>query len=429
VRVVWVVAAVGLGCGRWRFDPVRGGDAPGGDASGEGDTSGPALRCGTIEILADDFQSTTKAPAWNTYAYNGTSLAQGGGELVATMVPTGGAGAYAGYSSYHTMDLRDARFYVHVTQVLSTATRGVTRFQATPDINNNITILEAAGVLYALTNTAGTVVNVGSTPYDATADAWWQLREAQGTVYFETSPDGQTFTAFANTPTPAFAASARIDLSAGTDRPETNPGASHFASLNGGTPAGQWCPASMLADNFNSGVFAPEWGNSYSPNGSTYTESSGSVTFGLPGSAVVETALASAMAYDLSESAIITQIQTVPAVNTCNAFLRASTTSNDFIMFTANLTSLTCLHGAGGSQQQVCQVPFDPVAHKLWRLRGTGGTVYWETSPDGTTWTTQYSEPAAIALDALGIGVGARENAVVGSAQVAVFDTFNQLPP
>jgi len=420
VRLAWVVAVVGLGCGRLRFDPVSGGgDAP----------SAPALRCGTIELLADDFQSSTKSPAWNPYTYNGTSVAQGGGELVATIVPTGGAGAYAGYGSYYRMDLRDARLYVHVTQVLSPATRGVTRFQATPDVNNNITILEAAGVLYALIGTGGTQVTIGSIPYDATDDAWWQLREDQGTVYFETSPDGQTFTAFASAATPAFAASARIDLSAGTDRPETNPGAAHFASLNGGTPSGQWCPATMLADDFNSGVIGLECGNSYMSNGATYNETGGSVTFGVPGTLVIETALVSAMAYDLSESAIVTQIQTVPVASSCNGFMRANTPSNDYMVFAANIASLTCLRGIAGSSQQVCQVPFDATAHKLWRLRGASGTAYWETSPDGSTWTTQYSEPSAFPLGAVGIGVGARENGTVGSVQTAVFDTFNQLPP
>ena len=42
-------------------------------------------------------------------------------------------------------------------------------------------------------------------------------------------------------------------------------------------------------------------------------------------------------------------------------------------------------------------IPFDPVAHRWWRIRegtgagagGTSGNLYWDTSPDGVTWTNR----------------------------------------
>lgn len=36
-------------------------------------------------------------------------------------------------------------------------------------------------------------------------------------------------------------------------------------------------------------------------------------------------------------------------------------------------------------------VAYDAVAHRWWRVRESGGTIFWETSPDGAAWTTQVS--------------------------------------
>jgi hypothetical protein len=41
--------------------------------------------------------------------------------------------------------------------------------------------------------------------------------------------------------------------------------------------------------------------------------------------------------------------------------------------------------------------PYDPVNHAWWRIRESGGTVYFETAPDGLTWTTFYSRTFTVA--------------------------------
>ena len=37
--------------------------------------------------------------------------------------------------------------------------------------------------------------------------------------------------------------------------------------------------------------------------------------------------------------------------------------------------------------------PYDAVAHAYWRLSESGGMLSWDTSPDGTIWTSLRSEP------------------------------------
>lgn len=50
----------------------------------------------------------------------------------------------------------------------------------------------------------------------------------------------------------------------------------------------------------------------------------------------------------------------------------------------------------GGTAQMI---DYDPVAHRCWRIRETGGTIYFETSPDAVTWTARHSQPVSWSTD------------------------------
>jgi len=45
------------------------------------------------------------------------------------------------------------------------------------------------------------------------------------------------------------------------------------------------------------------------------------------------------------------------------------------------------------------KVPYDPIAHAWLRLRESNGTTYWDTSPDGATWTTRKTAPTPSWVD------------------------------
>lgn len=47
--------------------------------------------------------------------------------------------------------------------------------------------------------------------------------------------------------------------------------------------------------------------------------------------------------------------------------------------------------------------PYSPITHAWWRIREASGTVYWETSADGLTWTTGASAAPGFAVTALAI--------------------------
>jgi hypothetical protein len=70
---------------------------------------------------------------------------------------------------------------------------------------------------------AGVETDVYSEPYDATAHRWCRIREDQGTVYWEASPDGVNWTFLGSTLSTFDTTNSTIKIGAGNDRGETIP--------------------------------------------------------------------------------------------------------------------------------------------------------------------------------------------------------------
>jgi hypothetical protein len=57
------------------------------------------------------------------------------------------------------------------------------------DPSNYLAISYSEGTFYMLYSLAGSVSVLGTPTYSATSHAWWRLREASGTIFWETAPD------------------------------------------------------------------------------------------------------------------------------------------------------------------------------------------------------------------------------------------------
>lgn len=138
--------------------------------------------------------------------------------------------------------------------------------------------------------------------------------------------------------------------------------------------------------------------------------------------------------YDLTASSIVVQL--VQATNAGNggtqlvfnvSTSQAANTSNS-IGFYLNNGTLYYMN-AGGSFASVGTTTYSSTTHKWLRVRESGGTVYWDTSADGVSWTNRASS-ASPAITVTTVYV----NFVVGyfgtepSPGSALFDNFN-LPP
>jgi hypothetical protein len=429
VRRALVVVGLVAACGRIGF-PDRSGDAGAGDTADTGDAGGSTL-CGTTLVLADAFSGTTPGPQWYPFSHGGVTPAQGSGELVITLPATTAAGSnYGGYDSARRFDLRGSRTFVEVNQTVSAAGHAQTDFSADGPKGESLSVSEEAGMLYATFYNGMSTTTLGSMPYDPVAHHWWQMRESQGTVYFETSPDGVTFTPFAMTPTPAFAPFVDVLMDSGTYQAETSTGVGRFANLNGGTPSASWCKASSLRDDFNAGAIGDQWAGSFMMGGCTLSEAGGNAQAALVAGGAQECSLVSASAYDLTGDAMFTSLATPPSANgQVYSYLRASAPNGDNVEVTLIGTTLACGTNTGTSFTMTCTVAYDAVAHKFWQLAESGGMLSFQTSPDGSTWTTLVSQPPPFTLVGVNVAIGAGTNAAVAAPGTAAFSTFDQLPP
>ncbi len=96
--------------------------------------------------------------------------------------------------------------------------------------------------------------------------------------------------------------------------------------------------------------------------------------------------------------------------------------------FTVSGGTLELHIGTGGNPVDTT-LPYSSTAHRWWRMREAGGTLYLETAPQGTVWTERLSAPSPTYLSdvVVGIGVtGADIQPIVGTTEL---DNLNVPPP
>lgn len=185
---------------------------------------------------------------------------------------------------------------------------------------------------------------------------------------------------------------------------------------------------SSLVDNFNDGTIGPDWGNSY---GGTY-ESGGTAhvpcTTGFAG-------LQTAYAWTFAGASFFVQVPAVPAASTateayCGVLVNGDA-SGTRIGFTIKAVGnlLRMQSDSGYFDAGAVEITYDPVNHAFLRLREDGTNVYWDTSPDGSTWTNRrtLASPAwvATAIDVCALDLSAHRDA--GTNDEAQYDLFNTL--
>jgi hypothetical protein len=146
------------------------------------------------------------------------------------------SGDYANYESVAYYDLTDSEVSVEVVRTLRPAVNTVNWLIAKVDNLNNISNrIEAEEVLCTWT-VAGSLSILRRLPYDPARHRWLRIRSVADTLYWEGSPDRETWTTF-HTATRPFAITAmRLQFGAGTHAPVPAPGMAVFDNFN--TPDG-----------------------------------------------------------------------------------------------------------------------------------------------------------------------------------------------
>lgn len=120
----------------------------------------------------------------------------------------------------------------------------------------------------------------------------------------------------------------------------------------------------------------------------------------------------------------VVQTATTPA----ETYLIIGSDPNTFYGITRTGSFLVFSGKGFGSTQQYASVTYNAVNHLYWRLRFSAGTMYAETSPDGTTWNLLGSAANAAALFApnrVRVSLESGIYSSVASPGTAIFDDFS----
>jgi hypothetical protein len=405
-------------------------DAPASpDAPGE-----PAPRCGGARLLWDDFSAAERGPDWGwSQEVGGATLSQAGGAAVVDL--PSGVTARAYYQSHRTYDLRDDELSIRVLQVAGGAAETFLRAHGVDNRRADLGVRQGNLELKYRAG-PGPLQTIAIVPYDATAHAHWRIREGEGTVFWETSPDGATWQTHAEREAGAFVGAVRLTFGADSLGALAAPTQARFDDLNGGAPkGGGWCGASSFQDDFEGEDDDHRWSLSF--QSCTRERIGGRARFTLREDGSAYCAYMTAPMHDLRGDQVVVE---VPAIGLATAtgvqaYLRLQRDEPDRggIRMMLENGGLYFQFEVDGEVTTVGDVPWDAAAHRWWRIRGTeqGGqpAVVWETAPDGIAWVERAVRVApGVRLDALHVLVGAGTYLAVPDAGWVEFDHYN-LPP
>ncbi|WP_246357221.1 vanadium-dependent haloperoxidase [Pyxidicoccus fallax] len=177
-----------------------------------------------IDNFNDNFIDTTK---WSTYGIGVAEVNQ----RVEIRPEANVAQSYEGYQSAVPYDLSNSAAQVEVVQTLRALPGAFVFFEVGPDDNNRV-IFNLSEELHCVQAVSGNFTTLLSIPYDPLLHRWLRFRDSEGTVYWETSPDGAHWTVQAQNDRAIDVFSARIGFGTGLQQAVPSPGVAIFDSLN-----------------------------------------------------------------------------------------------------------------------------------------------------------------------------------------------------
>lgn len=185
----------------------------------------------------------------------------------------------------------------------------------------------------------------------------------------------------------------------------------------------------MLQDTFDDGVRDPVlWSGSYG----NVTETGGRARVPCT---TDYSAYASAAAYTLAGAQVACRVYPPvaggAAVEALAEVLVLSSTGGTDAGFSLNVVTglLKLISRTGYADPDEVALPYSSSTHAWVRLRETAGTLSWDTSADGTAWTTRRTAPSPTWVGDTNLGVVLAGHRDSGTGDVSEFDSFNIVRP
>jgi hypothetical protein len=280
----------------------------------------------------------------------------------------------------------------------------------------------------AAVNGGGTEQVVASAPYDDT-HRFWQFREACGVLFWETSADGSVWTALHQVASATLfdMAYARVRLGADSATGAATGTTGRFDDLNG-EPEVAACPMRDFVDDFGDGSFAGVWSRN-DETGCTATEPGGVLLMQMQTAVNSRCRLTTSEGFDMREDAVTVQVVQHPSGGTpANCWLVAQPEPGRGYIIGYETGTLFMGRLQNEAYINISSRGFVENEMAWWRLREAGGTTFFETAPDGVTWTERASTANLYDMSEIAVSIGSLVEAPIGTGFDVRFDNLNTLP-
>jgi hypothetical protein len=412
---------VGYACIAGSCEPPSDSGPPA-DAAFDADPTAPdaapaTVGCGSLDLLIDDFAAATASPLWSPFHDAQTTVAQTGGALRITLA-AGSGDLWAGYESQYAYDLTGAQVATTVDQVGGKDTvlevRILSGARAQIVVENGMIAAAVFGVPGASTR--------AQIAYQPAVHRHWRIRESSGQLYWETSPDGASWTALWSEALPFEVAHVRARLTAGGLVAAATE--ARFADVNvGAPPAPGLCAAASLVDDFT--ALGPRWA-AWADPGCTVSIVNGALVLASSAGSENYCGIDSEHLYDLTASAIYADAGMIASGTSHVSFFQAIAPGdgNTRIEIDRDGANLQFQQWVNSVLTTDATFPYT-TADRYWRLKIAGGVVNLGTSPDAITFTEHTNATLGFDASAVHIVVAAGHYAAASTAVNAKFGGVN----
>lgn len=404
------------------------GGAASSSTSSSGSGGGAPTHCGGTNILSWDF-SADQPDVFDRDSDTDVT----GGEGVITLPPTNGSSVWRDFSTSHRYDLRGDHVSLKVTEIPNQAAGAWGGILIDYENGDHLFLDVDHGKLECGFNRGGNESIPAKLAYDPSQHQYWQLREDQGTLHCETSPDGASWSEFGSydLALSLLGAPSAIAVRFYAAAPDqvAMPGALRFDDLNGGGPAaGVWCPAQSYSDAFGDAANLPgaAWVNAWDWNGGSYDQAGDQLNL----RAINEQSGAgygSSVSYDLTGQRIAVQVLAFPSDPLVDIYFGEGNNDNFEVYWDLRATGASCQYDESGSNHGIWQG--QPLALPAWiSLREEGGQTYCEVLENGA-WKPYGSVSGVVDPTHVDVFLGLyAEQGLTAGAYSGSFDGYN-LPP
>lgn len=169
-------------------------------------------------------------------------------------------------------------------------------------------------------------------------------------------------------------------------------------------------PIAYVRDDFTDGAIAPLWGASSQVGSATYAETSGQVRFTLPSSVAGSHSaeFRTIGTYDLTGDGLYINIETMVATGVAaTAHFRLILDAANYLQWYQLSNTLHAATVIAGVVTDRYTATWSASTYKYLRIRESGGSVFWDSSTNGTSWTQRATLANPFAVTVLEVAIGA----------------------